>query len=200
MADDKPVTIEHIHHVLRRIGGWGSVYIPEFTWGGLRIDALVVDTDTRWARGFEIKMTRSDYVRDTKWACYTQFCSSLSIVCPAGLIQKAEVPDPFGLLYVSLEGYGGGETAKWEKKPKRFQRRAGLAWLWTYVGILEKELPRLVFENQRLVKNRRLDCPESIVNERRRIENDVLKVIGGIAVSHAWFPIQDVLKAIHGGD
>ncbi len=151
-ADTKShdITQEDIRHVLRRIGGWGSVYIPEFTYDGLRVDALVVDIKTRWARGFEIKMSRSDYLRDDKWHLYSAFCSSLSIVCPKGLIEKSEVPDPFGLLYVDRDH--GYESVKWEKKAKRFQRRDGMAWIWTYLSILEKELPRLVHEVEMLTK------------------------------------------------
>lgn len=33
-------------------------------------------------------------------------------------------------------------------------------------------------------------------DERERIEHDVMKVVGGIAASHSWFPIKNVLGAI----
>lgn len=148
------VTVADIHHVLREIGGWGSVYIPEFTCGNLRIDALLVDVTTRWARGFEIKVSRTDFLRDEKWQRCSEFCSSLSIVCPSGLIAKEEVPDPFGLLYVLREPSVTDDLrtvgVKWVKKPKRFQRRDGMAWTYTYLKILEKELPRLAGEVERL--------------------------------------------------
>jgi len=145
---DETVTQETIRDALRKLGGWGSVYVPEFTWHDLRIDALVIDIRKRWVRGFEIKMSRGDFLGDEKWQLYTQFCSSLSIVCPKGLIEKSEVSDPFGLLYITRTKYGA--EYKWEKKPKRFQRRDGMAWIWTYIHILEKELPRLVFEIEQL--------------------------------------------------
>lgn len=141
IMNEKALTIHEIRQVVERLGGYQSLCIPEFTWNNLRIDALVVDLKTRWARGFEIKMSRSDFLRDEKWECYTQFCSSLSIVCPAGLIRKEDVVAPYGLLYVEREYTY--LRAKWIKKPKRFQKRNGLAWLWTYVKILETELPRL---------------------------------------------------------
>lgn len=148
MKPAEAVTHDQIRSVLRRLGGWGSVYVPEFTWGKLRIDAAVIDTRTRWVRGFEIKMSRGDFRRDQKWQEYSEFCSALSIVCPHGLIRKEEVEAPFGLLYVQTGSYG--TEASWAKRPKRFQRRDGLAWLWTYVRILERELPRLVFEMEQL--------------------------------------------------
>lgn len=143
--------INDIQKVLKRLGGFGSIHIPEFTYGDLRIDALVVDTRTRWIRGFEIKMSRSDFQRDEKYHLYSKFCSSLSIVCPKGLIDKKEVPDPFGLLYIDNEAENcHGLRGTWAKRPKRFQRRDGLAWIWTYVTVLEKELPRLQFEIERI--------------------------------------------------
>ncbi len=149
--EKEAVTQETIRDELRRLGGWGAVYVPEYTWENLRIDALVIDIHKRWVRGFEVKVSRSDFLRDEKWQLYSQFCSSLSIACPKGLIAKDEVPDPFGLLWV-WHGRHSIEH-KCEKKPKRFQRRESLAWVFTYIKILEKELPRLVHEIEQLRKN-----------------------------------------------
>jgi hypothetical protein len=141
------MTVAEIYEVLRRLGGFYGVYVPEFTYGGRRIDAAIIDTSTRWIRGFEIKISRADFLRDVKYHEYTEFCSSLSLVCPAGLIKKDEVPDPFGLLYILNDPTVTNDlrsiSMKWEKKPKRFQRRDGLAWLYQYVKVIEKELPRL---------------------------------------------------------
>ncbi len=153
------MTVLEIHAVLRRIGGFYGVYVPEFTYGGRRIDAAIIDVSKRWIRGFEIKVSRADYLGDQKWHEYTEFCSSLSIVCPEGLIKKEEVPGPFGLLYVLNNSVLTNDLRnvglKWEKKPKRFQRRDGLAWLYQYVRVIEKELPRLNMDVERL--QRQLD-------------------------------------------
>lgn len=127
------VTIGAIYEVLERLGGWNSVCIPEFTWGDLRVDAAVVDLRTRWIRGFEIKMSRADFQRDEKWILYSRFCSSLSIVCPHGLIKPEEVEKPFGLLWV------GEGSVQWAKKPKNLQKREAFAWLWTYMNVIERE-------------------------------------------------------------
>lgn len=142
------ITAADIHAALRVMRGWGNVYVPEFTWHGLRIDAALIDVRERWIMGFEVKVSRSDFLRDEKWQLYSQFCSSLAIVCPAGLIQKEEVADPFGLLYIDKDKYGA--TWKWEKKAKRFQRRDSLAWTWTYLSVLEAEIPRLALDVQQL--------------------------------------------------
>lgn len=143
-----------IHTVLRGLGGFYGIYVPEFSYGGRRIDAAIIDTSKRWIRGFEIKVSRSDYLRDEKWQEYAEFCSSLSIVCPEGLIAKDEVPDPFGLLHVlgspGLTSDLRNVSVTWIKKPKRFQRRDCLAWLYQYVKVIEKELPRLSGEVERL--------------------------------------------------
>lgn len=138
------ITIGTVTDSLKRLGGYRGIYIPEFTWGGYRIDAIVINTESRWIRGFEIKMNRSDFLRDEKWQHYAQFCSSLSVVCPQGIIKKEEVPDPFGLLVVRNE-----YSVDWVKKPRRFQKRDGLAWTYTYLDVIEKEFARVAIEKER---------------------------------------------------
>lgn len=145
LQTEEIITVGQIRENLERLGGYNSILIPEFTWDGLRIDAAVVDLSSRWIRGFEIKMSRSDYNRDTKWILYSQFCSSLSIACPWGLIKKDEVDSPFGLLWVKP-----GNFLHWEKKPKNIQKRNGMAWLWTYMKVIERELPRIHFSERQL--------------------------------------------------
>ena len=151
------VTIAHVNRAIRRLSGFYGICIPEFTFGDHRIDMLVVDVRKRWARGFEIKMSRADYLADHKWPLYTQFSSSLSIACPHGLIQAEEVSKPFGLLWVAVER--GRETITWARKPKKFQHRDSMAWVWRYISIIEKELPRLEIENEQL--RRRLEHYEA---------------------------------------
>ena len=134
---------EFIREVLRqRMGG---LFIPEYTHGDRRIDAVVIDVPDRNVRGFEIKVSREDFIRDKKWQMYSTFCSSVSIVCPKGLIQKDEVSSPFGLVWVTPEG-----DYEYEKMPKNIQSREALAWTFTYLSVLEKEIARLVPENNGL--------------------------------------------------
>ena len=124
---------------LRLMAG-SDVFVPEFTWQHRRIDAVIVDVHRRRVRGFEVKVTRSDFLHDTKWTDYAEFCSTLAIVCPEGLIDPSEVGDPFGVLYMTPT------TTRWAKRAKEMQTRTSLAWLYTYVGVIEREFPRLVFE------------------------------------------------------
>lgn len=142
---DGKVTEKIIRRVLERIGGYRSIYIPEFTYGGLRIDGIVINTDKRWIRGFEIKMSRADFLRDEKWHRYSEFCSSLSMVCPAHLIEPKEIPKEFGLLWIRDE-----HNIEWVKKAKRFQKRDAMAWTYKYLDVLESEFPRIITEKERL--------------------------------------------------
>ncbi len=134
------MTVERIQEKIASMARWGMLYIPEFTFNDLRIDAIIIDIRHRWVRGFEIKISRQDFLADSKWQYYSSFCSSLSVVCPNGLIQPDEVKKPFGLLWAD-------ELCIWKKRPKKFNHRGSLAWLYTYLKVLELEMPRLAYEN-----------------------------------------------------
>jgi hypothetical protein len=136
--------------IKKRLAGWGGyhgIFIPEFTWGGLRIDAVIIDTAHRWVRGFEIKADRSDFLRDNKWTLYSQFCSSLTLVCPEGMIQPDEIEKPFGLVWAfDNRDKFNWSYLRWVKRARNFQSRKSLSWLWTYVKILEMEFGRMQYE------------------------------------------------------
>lgn len=53
--------------------------------------------------GYEIKITRHDFIRDDKWPRYKQYCNFLYFVCPQGLIKKDEVSEDVGLKYYNPE-------------------------------------------------------------------------------------------------
>lgn len=144
------MTANEILKKINHLGGYHSVLIPEFTWGGLRIDALFIDLRGRWCRGIEIKVNRGDFQNDNKWTLYTKFCSSLTIACPNGLIKPEEVEKPFGLLWVYEKPSLSGRELEWVKRPKNFQKRNSLAWVWTYLAVMEKEFPRMANDLIRL--------------------------------------------------
>ena len=74
--------------------------------GHLRLDAWAMKRS--WLRmkfwGYEIKVRRSDFLRDEKWQAYLDLCNEFSFVCPSGLIDPSEVPDYVGLIWVSKTG------------------------------------------------------------------------------------------------
>lgn len=53
---------------------------------------------------YEIKVSRSDFARDTKWTLAMPLCNRFFWVCPTGLIQPDEVPKETGLLWASKNG------------------------------------------------------------------------------------------------
>jgi DNA repair protein MmcB-like len=74
---------------------------PNFGPRELRIDLWCMAKS--WAQprtiGFEIKVSRSDFLNDHKWGKYLDYCSEFYFVCPWGLIDKAELPEEAGLIY-----------------------------------------------------------------------------------------------------
>ena len=53
--------------------------------------------------GYEIKISRSDFLRDVKFYTYTEICNCLYIVCPKGMIDRKELPESIGLMYYDPE-------------------------------------------------------------------------------------------------
>jgi len=79
------------------------------TWGGghLRLDAVALKKS--WSRpcvtGYEVKVSRNDFLSDSKWPEYLQYCNRFYFACPCGLIKKEELPDSrVGLIYVREDG------------------------------------------------------------------------------------------------
>jgi len=56
---------------------------------------------TTW--GYEIKVSRGDFLNDNKWQNYLPYCSDFYFVCPNGLIDKSELPQEVGLIAVHGE-------------------------------------------------------------------------------------------------
>ena len=74
--------------------------------GALRMDAWVMKKS--WASPlvivYEIKISRPDFINDTKWRNYLPYCNEFYFVCPSKLIDVTEVPDDAGLMYISSTG------------------------------------------------------------------------------------------------
>lgn len=54
--------------------------------------------------GYEIKISRSDFLQDTKWPKYLALCNELYFVTPTGLVAPEEVPEQVGLMWVAKTG------------------------------------------------------------------------------------------------
>ena len=74
--------------------------------GGLKIlDGLAIRKS--WTApcftGYEVKISRSDFLRDAKFYTYEELCNCLYIVCPKGMIERTELPESVGLMYYDPE-------------------------------------------------------------------------------------------------
>lgn len=89
-----------------------DVFVPECKDGPTqrgshrRLDAWAMNRS--WANatvyGYEVKVSRGDFLGDEKWTSYLEMCNCLSFVCPRGLIAPEELPQDVGLLWVSKTG------------------------------------------------------------------------------------------------
>ena len=100
-----------------------DVYVPECKDGrsaGVshrRLDAWAMAKS--WAHpitwGYEIKVSRGDFLADRKWQTYLELCNEFYFVSPWELIDPKELPDEAGLLWV----YRNGEGLRLRKKSPR---------------------------------------------------------------------------------
>lgn len=88
-----------------------DVFVPECRIGGAIGRGTIMDAwamPKSWAHpavcGYEIKVSRNDFVRDTKWRSYLDCCNLFYFVAPPGIISVAELPPEAGLLETSVAG------------------------------------------------------------------------------------------------
>lgn len=56
--------------------------------------------------GYEVKVSRSDWLRDQKWVDYLQYCHRFYLVAPSGVIQEVEIPDGVGYMIYAPKSSG----------------------------------------------------------------------------------------------
>lgn len=91
-----------------------DVFVPECKDGPthyvshMRLDAWTMNKS--WAHpcatGYEIKVSRSDFLQDNKWHGYLPLCNQFYFVAPKGLIDVSELAPEAGLLAVIGKGHG----------------------------------------------------------------------------------------------
>ncbi len=52
--------------------------------------------------GYEIKVSRADFIRDDKWMQYLDYCNLFYFAAPQGIIEPGELPDNVGLVVASV--------------------------------------------------------------------------------------------------
>jgi hypothetical protein len=109
--------------------------------------------------GYEVKVSRSDFIGDNKWADYLNLCHLFYFVAPKGLIQIEELPESVGLVE-ALGGHNGGtprlvtrrKAQRLSPDPSAYQSllhyvlmcrvKEGGTWVSTFDGRQEDEASR----------------------------------------------------------
>lgn len=99
------VTSQEIKEALSK-KHWDEFFMTEVKTGASmyswkQIDALAIYKSWTHQRivAYEIKTSRSDFLRDNKMNTYLEYCHELYLICPQGLILPTELPVEFGLMY-----------------------------------------------------------------------------------------------------
>ena len=98
--------------------------------GQLILDAWVMPFSwVKPIKAYEVKVTRSDFRRDHKWRAYLFYCNLFYFVTPWGLLDKREIPEPAGLIYITKTGAG----IRYIKKPQPMWRNEISSSVFQYV-------------------------------------------------------------------
>jgi hypothetical protein len=79
---------------------------------GKRIDIFYFSRWNRITMGYEIKMTRQDFLQDKKWPEYLKYCTRFYFAAPKGIIKLEELPPKIGLIEFEFK-----LTESWHSEP-----------------------------------------------------------------------------------
>lgn len=115
-----------------------DIFVPECKSGPthgashLRLDAWAMRRS--WTApeitGYEIKVSRSDFLGDKKWPSYLPYCNYFSFVVAPGVCDPSEVPETCGLLVASKTG-----SRLFTKRKPVYRDVAIPETLWMYILI-----------------------------------------------------------------
>lgn len=119
-----------------------------------RLDLFYFNRWNRETRGYEIKVSRADFLADKKWQEYLKYCSKFYFVAPTGIIKPNELPPEIGLIEIDViqkdNWYGKAEeddkqyylSHKFTKKCKKLPPLGEKE----YVQLLEGLLIKLIWK------------------------------------------------------
>jgi len=120
-----------------------DVFIPECkdgsTWFGshFRLDAWVMNRS--WTKlkftGYEIKVSRSDFLKDDKHQEYMKLCNEFYFVTPKGICTVDEIPPEAGLLEIASTG-----NRLFTRKKAMFRQIDFPASLFTYIVMFRTKI------------------------------------------------------------
>jgi hypothetical protein len=79
---------------------------------GLRFDVVGIAKYTRQVRIYEVKSSRTDFLRDGKWEKYLDYCTHFSFVAPAGAIFRWELARGVGLIEYGAPAFAAMRRAR----------------------------------------------------------------------------------------
>lgn len=97
-------TIPWPTRIKRRLRYWSIKNAQDAFWmeeaeiNGVRFDQLTVDLSSWIIRGFEVKVSRSDFQSDRKWQNYLPYVNQFYFATVPDVIKPEELPDGIGLL------------------------------------------------------------------------------------------------------
>lgn len=107
------ITADHIKELLAQKHS-NDVFVSECKTGSSWDNSRITRILDAWAFqrsyrpltliGYEVKVSRSDFLNDNKWPEYLKYCNELYFVCPYGLIDIAELPENVGLIVTTKNG------------------------------------------------------------------------------------------------
>lgn len=153
--------------------------------GNLKIlDGLAIYKS--WAHprivGYEVKVTRSDFLRDNKFYTYMPLVHELYIVTPKGLIDRTELPAEIGLMC-----YDSEKGALTTKKKATYRKIEVSADMLLYIIMTRLDSDRLPFYSDRAeyyqawvdgkTSNKELgyQVKNKLVTEIRRLEGELAR-------------------------
>lgn len=103
--DKNPVTAKQITEFLA-YRHREDLFISQCKTGGTEKGVLILDgwaMKASWASplitGYEIKVSRGDFLQDNKWRAYLPYVNEFYFITPKDLIKPDEIPEGVGLLY-----------------------------------------------------------------------------------------------------
>jgi len=103
ISHKRDITTEDIMHFFKR-GDFNNNFtlgVTEFCpYDGSkkRIDAFYFNRWNREAIGYEVKISRQDFLHDKKWEGYLEYCTKFYFAAPKGVIKPEELPESIGLI------------------------------------------------------------------------------------------------------
>ncbi|KFI93211.1 hypothetical protein BISA_1377 [Bifidobacterium saguini DSM 23967] len=157
------------------LGYWPQPEVVDVNGDRLRLDGVSLNIDWRnnmWISGYEVKVSRSDFLRDAKYLRYKDYVDDLTLVCPARMIDRDEIPEPVGLLWFYPDAPAGRPRLKYRRKPdpsggdtRQIEHR------------LLKQLAQRITYGERPGRYGRFDSARQYVEQKRELD-DVGDMLG----------------------